>query len=70
MIFIKFLIWLKSIYAKATSITFTLDVRSLFFFGGLILLFYGLYIYRPWIAFVIVGIILMLLGWVMEDKKP
>lgn len=69
MIFSKFYRWLQIIYAMASSIKVAFDIRAFFFFGGLAFLYYGLYLYRPWIAYVIIGILLMLLGWIMEDRK-
>lgn len=70
MTFVKIYRLLQIAYTKASSIKIALDVRTFFFFTGLAFLYYGLYLYRPWIAYVIIGILLMLLGWIMEDRKP
>jgi len=45
------------------------DIRIVFFLGGLISLGYGLFLFKPWIAFTVVGLILMVVGWLMEDKE-
>ena len=38
------------------------DLRDIFVFGGLILLGYGLYLFRPWVAFAVCGAILLAIG--------
>jgi hypothetical protein len=38
------------------------DIRDLFVFGGLFLVGYGLYLFEPWVSYVIVGLILMSIG--------
>lgn len=38
------------------------DIRDVFVFGGLALLWYGLHLLAPWAAFTVVGIVLLLLG--------
>jgi len=38
------------------------DLRDGFVFGGLGILGYGLYLYRPWISFSVVGVILLAIG--------
>ena len=38
------------------------DIRDVFVFGGLALLWYGLHLWIPWISFVVIGILVMLLG--------
>lgn len=45
------------------------DVRIVFFFGGLGLLFYGLFLYLPWVSFSVCGVILMATGWLMGGKR-
>lgn len=45
------------------------DIRPFFFFGGLILMGYGLFLYLPWVSFSVCGLILMVIGWVMGDKR-
>jgi hypothetical protein len=44
------------------------DIRDLFIFGGLSMLFYGLYQYDPPLAFVVCGPLLMVVGYLMRDK--
>lgn len=38
------------------------DVRDVLVFGGLGLLGYGLWLFRPWVGFSVAGLVLMLLG--------
>ena len=38
------------------------DVRDVFVFGGLALMGYGLWLYRPWVAYAACGLVLLLLG--------
>ena len=45
------------------------DIRIVLFFGGLGLLFYGLFLYQPWVSFSICGVILMAVGWLMGGKR-
>lgn len=50
--------------------------RDLLFFGGLGMLFYGLYQAKPWIAYTVVGSIIFLISlvsvvnWEMFRKQP
>jgi hypothetical protein len=45
------------------------DIRIVFFFGGLSLITYGLFLYLPWVSFSVCGLILMVVGWLMEGKR-
>jgi len=46
------------------------DIRFPLFFGGLALLWYGIYSSPiPWLSYVVVGIILHLHGWLMRGKQ-
>ena len=45
------------------------DIRPIFFFGGLSLLGYGLFLYLPWVSFSVCGLILMIMGYLMEPKR-
>lgn len=45
------------------------DIRIVLFFGGLIMLGYGLFLYLPWVSFSVCGIILMATGWLMGGKQ-
>jgi hypothetical protein len=44
------------------SLVSLFDIRDFLVFGGLVLMGYGLWLYRPWIGFTIVGLLLMLIG--------
>lgn len=44
------------------SIGKVIDLRDCFVFGGLVLMGYGLYQFRPWIAFTVCGAILLMIG--------
>ena len=39
-----------------------LDIRDILVFGGLGMLGYGLYLFEPWTAYVVTGVLLMILG--------
>ncbi len=45
------------------------SVRDLFYFPGMAMLGYGLYLLRPWIAFAVCGALLMLTGYLMRDER-
>ena len=45
------------------------DIRIVLFFGGLGLLFYGLFLYLPWVSFSVCGVILMAVGWLMGERN-
>ena len=44
------------------------DIRDVLLFGGLAMLGYGLYRYRPWVAFAVCGGLLMLIGVLMRKS--
>ncbi len=44
-------------------------LRDAFFIIGLLSLFYGLFLFIPWVSFSVCGVILMLVGWLLEDDK-
>jgi hypothetical protein len=48
------------------------DIRPVFFFGGLLMLGYGLFLYLPWVSFSVCGLILMAVGYLMRSggAKP
>jgi len=60
---------LNSAFSKIGVLRATFDIRILFFFGGLGLLGYGLFLYLPWVSFSVCGLILMTVGWLMGDPK-
>lgn len=43
-----------------------MDIRDVFFLSGLALLGYGLYLFQPWVAFAVVGALLMVVGILMR----
>lgn len=45
------------------------DIRIFFFFGGLGMLFHGLYLREPWIAWTVCGPLLMALGYLTRGDK-
>jgi len=45
------------------------DIRIVLFFGGLIMLGYGLFLYQPWLSYSTCGVILMATGWLMGGKR-
>lgn len=45
-----------------------IDVRDVLFVGGLALLGYGLYLFRPWLSFAVCGIFLIAMSIFMKDK--
>lgn len=53
----------------ASTMWDTFDIRIVLFFGGLGLLFYGLFLYLPWLSYSVCGVILMAVGWLMEGKR-
>ena len=44
-----------------------MDIRDTFFIGGLAMLGYGLYLWIPWVAFAVVGALLMVVGYIMRE---
>jgi hypothetical protein len=38
------------------------DIRDLFVFSGMLLIWYGLYLWIPSVSFVVVGVLVLLLG--------
>jgi len=45
------------------------DIRDVLVFGGLGMLGYGLYLkWGQWLAFMVCGILLMIIGYLMKDK--
>jgi hypothetical protein len=53
----------------ASAMWDTFDIRIILFFGGLIMLGYGLFLYLPWLSYSICGVILMATGWLMGGKR-
>jgi hypothetical protein len=51
------------------SISSGFDIRDIFIFGWMAMLFYGLNIQWPWIAFTVCGVLLMLIGYLMRGSK-
>jgi hypothetical protein len=46
----------------------TIDSRVIIFLTGIGLLGYGLWLLRPWLGFAVPGFILVIIGYLMEDK--
>lgn len=46
------------------------DIRDIFVFGGLGMIGWGLYLFEPWIAYVVTGVLLMLLGLGWLLRRP
>ena len=59
---------LETMVSRIGALRAALDIRAFFFLGGLGMLGYGLHLYRPWIAFTVCGILLMLTGWLIGDE--
>ena len=45
------------------------DRRDTFVFGGLVLMGYGLYLFKPWVSFAVVGAVLLWIGLFLGKKK-
>jgi len=45
------------------------NLRDVLAFGGLAIMTYGLYLFRPWIAFSVCGALLMIAGYLLKDSK-
>ena len=54
---------------RVSAIWDAFDIRIVFFFGGLSLLGYGLFLYLPWVSYSVCGVILMAVGWLMGGAK-
>lgn len=48
----------------AAAVVKAIDIRDCFVFGGLGVMGYGLYLFRPWLAFTVCGAILFLIGYI------
>jgi hypothetical protein len=44
------------------------DIRDVFFWVGLTMFGYGLYLFSPWISFSVVGILLMVISFLVGKK--
>ncbi len=51
-----------SLMSLAGAVKSAIGIRDIFVFGGLGMLGYGLYLFTPWIAFVVCGSLLMEIG--------
>lgn len=62
----QFLRKIKSLLSKARD---GFDIRDfLFFFGGVPLFGYGLWLFRPWVGFASTGLVLMVSAYAMRGK--
>lgn len=59
----------KFLTFSVSAMWLAFDIRIVLFFGGLILLGYGLFLYLPWVSFSVCGVILMATGWLMGGKR-
>jgi hypothetical protein len=58
--------YIKSLVSKSWN---AFDVRDFFVFGGLGMLGYGLYLkWGQWLAFMVCGILLMIIGYLMRGR--
>jgi hypothetical protein len=56
---------------RVSKIWAAFDIRPVFFFGGLSMLGYGLFLYLPWVSLSVCGVIFMAVGYLMRgDNKP
>jgi len=53
---------LESVKSRIGALRAALDIRDFFVFGGLILMGYGLYLFRPWLGFAVPGALLFCIG--------
>jgi len=60
---------IRSILSKLNPLRITIDVRFFLFFGGLIILWHGVNQVKEWLSYVVVGVVLMLVGWLLNDNK-
>jgi len=52
----------RGFVSLADAVKSVFGIRDIFVFGGMGMLGYGLYLFTPWIAFVICGSLLMAIG--------
>ena len=60
---------IRSILSKLNPLRITIDVRFFLFFGGLAILWHGVNQVKEWLSYVVVGVVLMLVGWLLNDNK-
>ena len=53
---------LRSLWSRIGAAVSALDIRDFFVFGGLALLGSGLWMLAPWLALIIVGALMFLMG--------
>ena len=63
---VNLLAWHAGQQVKASL---TIDIRDVFVFGGLAIMSYGLYLFKPWVAYTVSGMILMALGLFLARHK-
>jgi len=60
---------LSGIRAFPSKVYAVFDIRDALVFGGLGMLGYGLYLrWGEWLGFMVCGILLMIIGYLMKDK--
>jgi len=48
---------------RATGIKKIIDLRDVFVFGGIAMMGYGLWMYKPWVAFAVCGAVIFRIGY-------
>jgi hypothetical protein len=60
---------LLSLLTKINPLRIQWDIRLFLFFGGLAILWHGVNLILPWLSYVILGFVFMLLGWFLQEDK-
>jgi len=60
---------IRSVLSKLNPLRITIDVRFFLFFGGLVILWHGVNQRLEWLSYVVVGVVLMFVGWLLNDDK-
>ena len=59
----------KNLRSISATVKLAFDIRDLFVFGGLAMMGYGLYLFKPWVAFTVTGAIFCWLGLGIGKKR-
>lgn len=61
---------IKQFLSRKIKQFLSIDIRDAFYFIGLSMFGYGLFLYKGlWLAFMICGLLLMVTGYLMRDKE-
>lgn len=52
----------RGLVSLAGAVKSAIGIRDIFVFGGMGMLGYGLYLFKPWVCFVVCGSLLMAIG--------